>query len=619
MLEKGALPPPAAAHKAPNGRGKQALLFLAVAGLCFFRFFGGDLREIWTGKPLVRQEGAVFWSICPDSPSTYCSFLNVPLDYTNPSPAETVSLALRMIPATVPPKEQLGYLFMNPGGPGGSGTGAVVDLGPLLTVVFEGRYNLVSWDPRGVNLTAPALGCFETDGDANRFTRDTEQLGLSFEARGSPALGFDSHASEAGELAWVAKVDGFARSLHSACDTNASQRMLRASSSAFTARDLKSIAEALGEEKVNYWGFSYGTILGATFAAMFPDQVGRFILDGVSDAEAYTNDLFKWGKLGMNKTRKVYEGFWSHCATSGPSGCAFARENSTAEDLEERYDALLESLREAPAAVGKSAVGPGTLTPSDVIYTMFHALYQPLHWPHMASMLNATDHGEPSELYEVANVASSRLGRKIHKNPFHRAMSPFLESTAAIMCSDTDPKALVNSTVRDMAAYMKEMRESTKSPTADVWAIWLGACRHWSATALERYSGPWSIANGLNRTANPILFFSQTADPVTPLPSAQKMSAAFGEESARLLVQEGYGHCSFAHPSICTAKRMRAYLLDGVLPAPDTVCEGDPNFIFPRPGEKVAALETLSDEDRELQAALEELAERAIKYRMGPH
>ncbi|GAA5826563.1 hypothetical protein JCM11251_002430 [Rhodosporidiobolus azoricus] len=584
------------------------MLFLAVAGLCLFKFFRGNLSGFLDGELHDPKHGSVFWSTCPDSPSTYCSFLNVPLDYLNPSPAETVSLALRMIPATAPPKEQLGYLFMNPGGPGGSGTGAVVDLGPLLSVVYEGRYNLVSWDPRGVNMSSPTLGCFETAGDAARFVRDIEHLGLSFDARGSPSLGFDLAASQAGELAWVSKVDAFSRSLRSACDTNANQRMLRSSSSAFTARDLKSIAEALGEEKVNYWGFSYGTILGATFSAMFPDLVGRFILDGVSDAEAYTNDIFRWGVAGMNNTRKVYEGFWSHCAESGPSGCAWARENSTAEELERRYDALLESLRDSPAAVGKSAVGPGTLTASDVQYTMFHA-------PHMATLLNDAVHGDVSEMYAVANIGASRLSRKVHKNPFHRAMSPQTESTATIMCSDTDAGRIQNSTVRDMAAYMREMRESTRSPTADVWAIWLGACRHWGAEAIERYNGPWSRATGLKKTANTMLFFSQTADPVTPLPSAQKMSAVFGEDSARLLTQEGFGHCSFAHPSLCTAKHMRAYLYDGTLPLSNTTCQGDPSFIFPRPGRNVA---TLSEKDAELQAALVQLASRASKYRMGP-
>ncbi|BGP16924.1 hypothetical protein JCM10213v2_004932 [Rhodosporidiobolus nylandii] len=606
MLEKGRLPPPVASEKPSPGRTRRIAFVVAVLLLALFRFGGPFWPLSWTNATLPPAVG-IYWQPCPDHASSYCSFLNVPLDYLNPKANETVSLALRMLPATVPPEEQLGYLLVNPGGPGGSGTGALVDLSPFLPVVYEGRYNLVSWDPRGVNLTGPALGCFETEGDANRFTHDLEHLGLSY--------------ANASELMWLSKVDGFARALNSACQTSGNQDVLRTSTTAFTARDMKSIVEALGEEKLNYWGFSYGTILGSTFAAMFPDLVGRFILDGVSDAETYANNMWDWGRSGMSDTHKTFDGFFHHCALSGPEGCELARENTTAQEIKERYDALLDKLRAAPLPVGRSAVGPGTLTASDVQYTMFHALYQPRFWPRLAHLLARTVQGDASELYAVANVGSAKLGRKNpvgRHNPFHRAMQPFLASSAAIMCSDTDHGALGDSSTLGMAEWMRELRASTKSPTADIWAVWLSACRHWSAEPVERYSGPWTREKGLNKTSNPILFFSQTADPVTPLRSAEKMTAGFGEDSARLLVQNGFGHCSFAHPSLCTAKAMRAYLLDGELPANGTRCDGDASFLFPHAGETSQSLAALSVEDRRLIEALHGLSSVVGRMRMGP-
>ncbi|GAA6002949.1 hypothetical protein JCM10207_001914 [Rhodosporidiobolus poonsookiae] len=618
MHSKEPLPPPGTAPKPARRSTKPLVLAGAVLLLTLFRWTGFN---VLSRRPHVLQSGNIFWSYCPDSVGTYCSFLNVPLDYLNPKPDETVSLALRMIPATVPPKDQLGYLFINPGGPGGSGTGAVVDLAPLLSVVYEGRYNLLSWDPRGVNLTAPAVGCFETTGDANRWTHDLEHLGLSFEARGSPSLGYTANSSSAAELNWLSKVDAFAHSLSEACDSNANKDALRTSSTAFTARDMKSILEALGEEKINYWGFSYGTILGATFSAMFPELVGRVVLDGVSDAEKYTTNYWEWGRSGMSDTRKTFfDGFLSHCAKVGPEACAFATPNATAEQLEDRYNALLERLREAPMPIGKSAVGPGTLTPSDIEYTMFHALYQPLHWPNMASLLNETDHGFGSRLYGIANVGSSKLGRHrpTRHNPFHRAWQSFPEGTAAIMCGDTDLAPLQNTSLREFGAFMKELREESRSPTADIWAIWVSQCRHWKAKAVEAYRGPWSREKGLRKTNYPILFVSQTADPVTPLSAARKMVNAFGNDSASLVIQNGYGHCSFAHPSLCTAKRIRSYLIDGVVPSGEASCEGDPSFIFPHPDKAGAMAGALSVEDRELQHALHGLADKAGQLKMGP-
>jgi hypothetical protein len=240
-------------------------------------------------------------------------------------------------------------------------------------------------------MSSPALGCFENQGDANRFVHDLEHVGLSFgtffafpfplssaltflltDARGSPSLGASSATANASELQWTSKVDAFARSLNAACQTNAHPQLIQAVSTAFTARDMKSIMEGLGEEKINYWGFSCvpfldsipfassgltpsfsfysfapplqlrhhsrhdllchvpGTrapfacfpilspfptslfsllFLPSVLTSLFPFLTSiRFagvILDGVSDAELYHNDLWEWGRSGMNVTHKV--------------------------------------------------------------------------------------------------------------------------------------------------------------------------------------------------------------------------------------------------------------------------------------------------------------------------
>lgn len=121
-----------------------------------------------------------------------------------------------------------------------------------------------------MNLTSPSLDCFPTSGDAARFTRDIEHMGLMTDVSSKAA-------SEAAELAWTTKYEAFSEALNGACQSSGEQsrKMLEASSTAFVVRDMKRIMEALGEEKLHYMGFSYGTILGATFGAMFPELVGR--------------------------------------------------------------------------------------------------------------------------------------------------------------------------------------------------------------------------------------------------------------------------------------------------------------------------------------------------------
>ncbi|GAA5900239.1 hypothetical protein JCM8208_002061 [Rhodotorula glutinis] len=614
---------PLAPLSARRVRLKQAILL--VAALALAAIHGARFCFSNSTTTLAQPGGGIWWSQCPDDSTTYCGFLNVPRDYTDPKADEVVSLALRMIPATVPPKEQLGYLFTNPGGPGGSGTQAILSFGRILSRIVSGRYNVISWDPRSVNLTSPGLDCFASEGEASRFQRDVEHAGLSYEALGSSALASSRNASLAAGLSWTGRIDAFSRALDSACDTPANQAVLRSSSTAFTARDMKRIMEALGEETLTYWGFSYGTILGATFSAMFPEHVGRVVLDGVSDSQTYTNDLLEWGRSGMHDTRKVIEGFFSSCAESGPLGCAFARDKSTAKSLEERYDALLERLRDEPMPVGKSAVGPGVLSASDVQYTMFHSLYAPKTWPHLSQLLADTERGNGSDLFAAANsgaLSPTRTPSSVKHWPFRRPSGGFSSSTAAIMCSDTDPSApgLRNSSVRSVWEYMSDLARTTRSPTADIWTIWIMQCRHWSAKALEVYRGPWTVADGLKKTNYPIVFFSLDADPVTPVSAAVKMQEGFGNASSTLVTQSGFGHCSLAHPSLCTAKTIRSYFLNGTVPALGTHCDADDGFLFPHPGNSSSteALDTLSSEDAELRSAMWELSESAHAVGMGP-
>ncbi|KAG9082675.1 hypothetical protein FS749_006664 [Ceratobasidium sp. UAMH 11750] len=192
-----------------------------------------------------------------------------------------------------------------------------------------------------------------------------------------------------------------------------------------------------------------------------------------------------------------------------------------------------------------------------------------------------------------------------NKNAFNRYMEKtgLAVSTSSIMCGDSAPAGWKS--FDDFVEYFHEL--ASIGPIGENWALWTGFCRQWKFRPIERYEGPWSTKTGLKKTRFPILYASLDADPVTPLPAAIKMSEAFGNQSAVLLVQEGFGHCTLAHPSLCTAKILKDYFVKGKVPAPGTRCKPEPGYLFP--GNDTKSITTLSAEDQTLWRALEGLSD----------
>ncbi|EJT99587.1 alpha/beta-hydrolase [Dacryopinax primogenitus] len=572
----------------------------------------------------------ISWFACPDVTEFDCAFFSVPLSYATPVPDERVSLALRRYPATAPKDQYLGTLFTNPGGPGGSGTAYLVERGPALSKILSGRYDILSWDPRGVNMTTPPLGCYTTDFAEFLQEFKQTQLGLPMSPHytlANDTLSPGAAAAQAGADEWYLRTDAYYQATVSSCAKNGNSKILSAVSTAHVVQDIRSMLFALGEEDVglNYWGFSYGTILGATFSAMFPELLHRVLLDGVSDSVTYTRDMYTWGKSGMNDTHLVWEGFLKECAAAGPTRCALAGEGRSAEDIETLVWELEERLLAHPMPVAYTGLNSGILTASDVRLAIFAALYKPFAWPSLAKALAAAISGDGGPLIDMNGFQSldERRDRDPLDNVFHRYMARPLSkpvgsplSTEAIMCSDTLRSALLPpGATEPNQTYFRQWAEelALQSPTGENWARWIGRCRWWNVTAAEVYRGPWTKEEGLRKTKFPVVFFSMDADPVTPLSAATSMASGFGKDSATLVINRGYGHCSIAHPSMCVAKTMRAYFFDGVVPEWGTTCTSDPGQLFPdssvlSQGEHVPHVASMTAEDVEIWEALQTLA-----------
>ncbi|KAF8608853.1 alpha/beta-hydrolase [Ceratobasidium sp. AG-I] len=568
-------------------------------------------------KTLDERHGPISWFTCPDVASMQCAFFDVPRDYTHPSDNDTVSIFMRKLPANVTEENRLGSIFINPGGPGGSGAGELPLLGGLLSTIVEGRYDIIGFDPRGVNMTTPSTDCFDKEAKAIHLDYQQLLLGTPYDSRGSPRL--PAGARVASEKIFAKRLLASLATARAACEKNGNDDMLRSVGTVAVAKDMVRMMKAVGDTSINFWGFSYGTILGATFAAMYPELVNRMVLDGVSNAESYFNDIFQWGRDGMTDTHKTLTEFLSSCVEAGPKRCAFATAPNgavatTTSSLRKRLNALYARLRDDPMTVADSLAGPGVLKASDLKGMIFVALYSPYLWQDVAQHLAEVEQGNPANLYGLIYQQFYNIPhRNFTDNVFDRHMEEYGLSTAfpSIICSDSSQ---VKATVEEYIKYSHELLDI--SPTGDEWATTIGLCNNWPFRAIERYSGPWTVAKGLKKTKFPILFMSTSADPVTPLASAVKISKGFGNKSATLLVQKGPGHTTISLPSLCTIKSVQKYFLDGKVPTNGTYCTAEPGYIFPVNGTSASRRSTdaLEERDRSLLDVLEKLSLHTMRH-----
>ncbi|KAF8599712.1 alpha/beta-hydrolase [Ceratobasidium sp. AG-I] len=564
------------------------------------------LSSVWrSNDPTSLQTSSIAWFTCPDSETTKCAFLNVPRDYSSPSDNDTVSIFMRMLPAKVSAENRLGTLLINPGGPGGSGSLSIVWSGEGISKLVGGRYDILGFDPRGVNLTSPPTACFGTESKALHMGYKEQLLGAPFPP-----------AQPDVQRAFVSKLSALQAAHNAACLANGNHDMLESVGTSSVVQDMVRIVEALGEDGLNYLGYSYGTILGSTFAAMRPDMVKRMVLDGVSNAESYFNDVLQWGRDGMSETHKTFTGFLSTCVDAGPKYCAFAVPTDksgaaeTVETLRKRLDKIYARLSDKPMTVADSFAGPGALTASDLQFLLLGLLYAPATWSLATQVLTQVERGDATLAYSILYATFSEIHSQPYtQNIYNRSMQIYAtrESLRPILCGDAAPTNISDESYDD---YIREMGKI--SPFGEQWALITGVCRGWSFRANQRYTGPWTVAEGLKKTRFPILFLSLDADPVTPLSSAVKMSRGLGNESATLLIQKGYGHCTFAHPSLCTLRSVRNYFDDGKVPANGTHCVAEPGFIYPT--NNTFSKRAMSKDDEELLWAAKVLRDTRPKF-----
>ncbi|KAI3559239.1 hypothetical protein CABS01_02372 [Colletotrichum abscissum] len=513
-----------------------------------------------------------------------CARLSVPLDWLDEANEHTVALAIIKLPATVPDDDPSfgGTVFTNPGGPGGSGVSMLLRNGHDMRRTLSGgskKYEMLSWDPRGVQFTTPVADCYEDE-----LARDTDNIQRL-------AIGPLDASPDALRRQW-ARIQGYGR-LCTEKPGNGS--IIPFATTASVCRDMVEMVDKIDEfrkgeaaasqpeqslelrkvkdvPRIQYWGFSYGSILGNTFASMYPGRVGRLIVDGIADS----NDYVAGGwKTNLQDTEKLVDYFYETCFEAKEK-CALSRPSDKQwQDIRDRVDQLVKRLDEAPVAVLNGKV-TNILTGYDVILSFKNPLYAPYtRFIKLANEINAAIEGNYTAILESASAEIPKIDQACtHPNATDLRLS-WGDGGQAVLCGDGEDNT--NMTLADYRAYVAVLE--SQSPTfAGYWGQIRSACTSWLVRPKWRFTGPFTtpphdaaVVEG--RPAAPLLFMSSRLDPVTPLRNAFKASE--GHPGSVVVIQESVGHAAFATGSKCTTKILREYLEHGTVPESGTVCQPD--------------------------------------------
>ncbi len=481
-----------------------------------------------TAAGATATAGGVSWALCGDR--LECATVPVPLDWSRPH-GPTISLAVMRHLAT-DPAHRIGSLLVNPGGPGDSGVDEVASRGAHFDALTGGRFDIVGWDPRGSNRSAP-VSCFATAAERAAFWGDVLVP-----------------TTRADERRYLAKTVDLAQ--------RCGQRngaLLAHISMADQVRDLDHLRGLVGDRKLTFFGESNGTLMGQTYANMFPRRVRAMALDGIVDPIVYRHGLATALATGLTDTDLVWSKFLSLCQAAGPDRCALAGQGPVAP----RVDAFLARLRRAPM---ETPAGP--LTYGELLAAAkFNVPASPAGWPEASVALELALEGDGTVLKQLTGDLSSDAVRLA------------FEQNTALTCADTPSR---QTAAQWPAVVHRLTRISRIGGAAFGWII--GApCASWPARSAARYDGPFD-----RHTGTPILLVTMRYEPNTPLVSARIAERRLGD--AVLLVQDGYGHLTANDPSACVDAALSAYLVHLLTPARGSRCGSDHEPFDPAFGQR---------------------------------
>ena len=465
------------------------------------------------GRGLSRYFGQrVEWTDCGGE--FECATVLVPLDYEDVS-GDAVGIAVSRLPAG-DSDARLGSQLVNPGGPGGSGVSFVKQAAGIFGEDVLASYDLVGFDPRGVGGSEP-LECL-----------DTQQLDTWIASDPDP----DGPAE-------TAEAEQLVRSFASAC-RHAAPELLPHMSTVDVARDLDVLRAALGDRELHYLGFSYGTLIGAVYAELFPGRVGRMVLDGAVDP-TQDGDEALLGQAGGFQT--ALESYAADCVTK--PGCPLGTDVDAGLD---RLRVFIDGLDADPLPTDDPE---RPLTQSLGLFGILAPLYNKAMWPGLTLALKAAlEDGVGQPLLLIGDVYNQRYDDDYASNQ--------QQVSTAVNCLDRPDHSAGQLSVEDF-----ERVAPTIAP-GFAGAVTVDSCGPWPKAA----SPLPSIIDA--EGAAPIVVVGTTRDPATPYEQAQSLADQL--DSAVLLTRDGDGHTAYGSGNECIDATIDAYLVRGVVPRDGTRC-----------------------------------------------
>ncbi|GHF68527.1 peptidase [Streptomyces mashuensis] len=439
-----------------------------------------------------------------------CATLRAPLDYAHPH-GGTIGIAMIRARAT-DQSHRIGSLLFNFGGPGGSGVTTLPSFADDYRTLRT-RYDLVSFDPRGVG-RSDGVTCL-----------DDKQLDAYYAADAAPA-------TPAAAKALLDRIHQY----NNGCRQR-SGKILPYVGTANAARDMDLMRQVLGDDKLHYFGISYGTELGGVYAHLFPKNVGRGVLDGVVDP---TTDPVR-SALAQAAGFQLALGNYMTACTRTHDNCP----------TEQQITALLDRLDKKPIPTGDPA--GRTLTKSLATTGIAQSLYSKDFWDYLTEGVEDAENGDGKILLALADSMNGR-------GPDGR-YSSLQASLAAVTCADFAQRY----GPEDVEAKRAEFRKA--SPVFGDFMAWsLLQCSGWPV------KGEWQTPDVSAKGAAPVLVVGNTGDPATPYEGARRMAQELGPGVGVEMTYRGEGHGAYDSGNACVKKAVDAYLMEGTVPGRGTVC-----------------------------------------------
>jgi pimeloyl-ACP methyl ester carboxylesterase len=483
-------------------------------------------KGVWVdgGPPSIDPPGPatrILWDDCHgeaeriagtkiSGPRAQCGAMQVAADWTDPA-GPLLDLALLRIPHTG--RNPIGSLLVNPGGPGASGVELAAYAALFLPAEIRQRFDIIGFDPRGVGRSTPVACISDADKDATTAADPDPPTQQAFDEQVT-----------------------LARNVGIACGEKYGDA-LGVINTEQTARDMDAIRAAVGDQKLTYLGYSYGTLIGSVYAKLFPDHVRALVLDGAVDPRQDSVVASESQAAGFEH---AFDAFAADCERRG-KGCPID------PDARASVTQLISATRTKPVP-GRDGEKRAA-TAGYTLLAVVAALYSQEQWKDLATALRKLRDGDPTGVFALADDYNERGpdGKYSNQTDAHLAVS----------CTDEQ-----NSPKADRIRSLQQTWHAKYPLFGGALALSLLGCSDWPA---ERDPYPTGAATG----SPPIVVVGTTGDPATPYENAQKLAAQLG--TGRLLTWQGEGHTAYPQTK-CIRDAVDGYLLRGQAPPEGKRC-----------------------------------------------